>query len=150
MYHHIIKQKIIKSFELGDRHEYQELFKSVSPTVKHRSSGNHALGGERNNVALMKKWFERLGKVLPNLKLTIEAIWIKGWPNNTIVIVKWTSNAILANQEPYQNRGVHIINLKWGKACAFDIYEDTQAAAIALSKQAASGIPEAAAAKIES
>jgi hypothetical protein len=50
---------------------------------------------------------------------------------------------------PYLNHGVHIITMKWGKVYELDVSEDSQAVAKALVKQAASGISEALAQKIE-
>ena len=46
--------------------------------------------------------------------------------------------------------GVHIINLRLGKAYRFDVYEDTQAIANGLAQQATAGILEAVAAKLGS
>jgi hypothetical protein len=62
-----------------------------------------------------------------------------GWPTAT-----------LANGDPYVNPGVHIISIRWGKAYALDVSEDSQAVATGLAKQAQAGIEEAAAPKIES
>ena len=60
------------------------------------------------------------------------------------------ATATLANGDPYVNPGVHIISIRWGKAYALDVSEDSQAVATGLAKQAQAGIEEAAAPKIES
>ena len=49
----------------------------VRPTIKHRFGGNHALGGERNDTESLKRWFERLAIVYPDLKLKVVDIWAK-------------------------------------------------------------------------
>jgi hypothetical protein len=71
-------------------------------------------------------------------------------PWQTTVIAQWVATATLANGDPYVNPGVHIISIRWGKAYALDVTEDSQAVATGLAKQAQAGIEEAVAAKIES
>ena len=88
--------------------------------------------------------------MLPNLEFEVNNFLVKGMPWDTKVIARWVATARLNNGELYTNLGVHIINLRWGKAYRFDVYEDTQAVANGLAQQATSGIPEAVAAKLES
>jgi hypothetical protein len=45
---------------------------------------------------------------------------------------------------------VHIIVMKWGKVHSLDVHEDSEAVANALRKQAAAGIDEAVAPRLES
>lgn len=150
MYHTIVKTIVRKSFEHVSNRNYELMLKDCAPNVKHRFGGNHALGGERNDIVTLRQWFKRLGTVLPNLKLTVRNVWVKGWPHHTTIFVRWDASATLANGEPYQNRGVHIITMKWGKVHSLDEHVDSQAVAEALKKQAQAGISEAAAAKLES
>jgi hypothetical protein len=42
---------------------------------------------------------------------------------------QWVATATLANGDPYVNPGVHIISIRWGKAYALDVSEDSQAVA---------------------
>jgi len=148
MYHSIIKHNIKKAFQLVNNHNYVELVKGLSPTIRHDFSGDHALGGTRNNLAAVKEWFERVGRLLPDLKLTITNIVVKGWPNNTLAIVQWTAAATLQNSDAYRNHGVHFVTIKWGKITQMKVYEDSQAVANALEKQYAAGIKEAKAGQI--
>jgi ketosteroid isomerase-like protein len=150
MYHTIVKNIVKKNFERVNQHDYDTLLQDCVPNVKHRFGGNHALGGERNDVQTLRRWFERLGKVLPQLCLTVTDIWVKGWPQHTTIFVRWRASMTLANGEPYENRGVHIIVMKWGKVHSLDVHEDSEAVAKALRKQAEAGIAEALAPKLES
>ena len=77
-------------------------------------------------------------------------VTVKGPPWRTTVIVQWVATATLANDDPYVNPGAHIITMQWGKVYSFYAYEDSQAVAAGLAKQAQAGIKEAAAPKIES
>jgi ketosteroid isomerase-like protein len=148
MYHFIIKRIARKSFQLVNEHRYEELVQGMAPNIQHRFAGDHALGGARNDKAAVKKWLERLGCIMPNLNLTITNIIVHGWPNNTIAVVQWEASTVLKNGEPYQNRGVHIIRIKWSKAVSLDVHEDSQAVANALDKQFQAGIKEAKASQI--
>ena len=92
-----------------------------------------------------------LARVLPNLQLTINQIWVTGWPWNTTVFVQWDGTATLLDGDPsYFNRGLHVVTLRWGKIHALDVFEDSQEVARGLAAQAAAGLPEAVATQIVS
>jgi len=150
MYNSIIKYNIKKAFQFVNDHNYADVAKGLSPTIRHHFSGDHALGGTRHNLAAVNEWFERVGRVFPDLKLTITNIVVKGWPNNTLTIVQWTAAAPLVDGDAYSNHGVHFVKIKWGKITDMTVYEDSQAVANALAKQYESGIKEAKAEQIVS
>jgi ketosteroid isomerase-like protein len=123
--------------------------KALVSHVHHRVSGAHALGGERHDKEAVRRWFERLGRVLPNLHLTVNHIWVKGWPWHTTVFAQWDGTATLLNGDAsYVNRGVHVFTLRWGRVYALEEFYDSQAAARALAAQAATGLEEAVAEQI--
>lgn len=39
--------------------------------------GAHAIGGERHDKETLRLWFERVGRVLPNLNLKVKNIGVK-------------------------------------------------------------------------
>src|SRR5262249_7328314 len=139
-----------QSFANVQNHNYDEVLKALAPNVTHHFAGDHALGGTRHDTEALRRWFNRLGAVLPNIRFDVKNIWVKGPPWQTTVIVQWVATATLANGDPYVNPGVHIIAMRWGKVYSLDVSEDSQAVAAALVKQAEAGIQEAAAPKIES
>ena len=115
------------------------------------NSGAHALGGERHDKEALRRWFERLGRVLPTLHLTVNNIWVKGWPWHTTVFVQWDGSATLLNGDAsYVNRGLHVFTLRWGRVYALEEFQDLQEAARGLSAQAAAGFKEAVAEAIVS
>jgi hypothetical protein len=150
-YHAIIKGKIRESFENVNKHQYDELLKGVSDTeLEHSFAVDHSLGGKRQDKISLKKWFVRLGIVMPDLQINITDIQIKGGPSNTLAVVRWTATTKLLNGENHENFGVYFISLKWGKAVNFDVYEDTMTVSNALEVQYNSDIKEAKDPKIES
>ena len=88
------------------------------------NSGAHALGGERHDKEALRRWFERLGRVLPTLHLTVNNIWVKGWPWHTTVFVQWDGSATLLNGDAsYVNRGLHVFTLRWGRVYALEEFQ---------------------------
>lgn len=151
LYSYIVKKRIGQTFDHINHHRWDEAVKAVAPHVYHRVSGAHALGGERHSKEALRRWFERLGRVLPNLHIKVNNIWVKGWPSHTNVFVQWDGTATLLNDDaPYVNRGLHVFTLRWGKVCALEEFQDSQAAARGLAAQAAAGLKEAAAEQIVS
>lgn len=57
--------------------------------IKHKFGGNHALGGERNDKEHLRQWFQRLGRVVPGLHLTVQDIWVKVCLSNPLYIRKY-------------------------------------------------------------
>ena len=149
-YSYIVEKEIRKTFDHVNNHRWDEAVKAVAPNVHHRVSGAHALGGERHDKEAMRRWFERFGRVLPTLRITVNHVWVKGWPWHTTVFVQWDGAATLLDGAAYVNRGLHVFTLRWGRVHALEEFQDSQAAARGLAAQAAAGLGEAAAEKIAS
>jgi ketosteroid isomerase-like protein len=150
IYGSIVKSRIRQSFDHVNHHRWDVLMGSIAPDVHHLFLGAHAIGGERHDRDTLRRWFERLGRVLPDLHLEIKDIWVKGWPWNTTVFVQWDGTATLLDGTPYAQHAIHVITLRWGKIHALDVFEDSQAVARALDAQAAAGLDEAIAPQIVS
>ncbi len=143
MYRAIVKRRIRQAFDQVNQRRWDELMASISPSVHHRFGGIHAIGGERHDREALRQWFERLARVLPNLYLKINNIWVQGWPWHTMVFVQWDGTATLLNGDGYSQHAIHVITLRWGKIAALDVFEDSQEVARALVAQAAAGLDEA-------
>lgn len=150
MIHRIIAQKTRQTFERVNRHDYESILKEVRPDMHHRFAGDHALGGERHDREHVRLWFERLGRVMPSLHLTVTDIWIKGGLRRAVVVARWRAQATLLDGTPYRNHGVHIVHLRNLKVASIDVNEDSQAVERALERQAQAGLEEARAAPITS
>jgi ketosteroid isomerase-like protein len=150
MYHAIVKRIAVRNFERVNDHDYESLLADCVPNVRHRFGGSHALGGERHDREALRRWFERLGRLSPTLRLTVEDTWVKGSPAHTIVIIRWSATQGMPDDSPYHNHGVHIVEMKWGKIVSIDANEDSQAVAAGLQVWAKHGVEEAIAAPIVS
>jgi len=150
MFHKVIERQARRTFDRVNAHDYETILQSALPDIRHRFTGNHALGGERNDATHMRLWFERLGRVVPTLKLTITDVWVQGGLRKAVVIVRWDAAATLLDGDPYRNHGVHVIHLRNRKIVSIDVSEDSQAVARCMERQARAGIAEALAAPIVS
>jgi ketosteroid isomerase-like protein len=143
MYHAIVKRIATRNFERVNEKDYDALLGDCVPQVHHRFGGSHALGGERHDKQALRRWFARLGRLCPTLKLTVRDVWVKGLPHHTTAIIRWTATQTLPDGSGYHNHGVHIITLRWGKVVDIDANEDSQVVAESLRVVAAHGIDEA-------
>lgn len=148
MYHAIVKRIARKNFLRVNQKDFGAILGGCVPGIHHQFGGAHALGGQRHDREALGRWFGRLGRLCPHLALTVDDVWVKGFPHNTTVIVRWSATDTLPDASSYQNRGVHIIKMRWGKVFDIDAHEDSQAVAESMTKQAALGIEEATAAQI--
>jgi len=148
VYHTIVKHLVTQNFELVNQKNYDALLNNCTPTIRHRFGGAHSLGGERNDIDSVRLWFERLGRLLPGLTLKITDVWVKGWPWDTVVIVRWDASDVCIDGSPYRNHGVHVLKMSWGSITEIDANEDSQAVADNLGLQAKHGIEEASAPQI--
>ncbi len=147
-YHAIVKRIARKNFERVNQRDFDSLLKDCVPTIHHRFGGSHALGGERHDREALGRWLKRLEKLSPGLKLTVLDVWVTGLPHDTTIIVRWSATDTLPNGSPYNNHGVHVVKMRWGKIVEIDANEDSQAVAEALKIQADHGNFEAAAPQI--
>jgi len=143
MYASIVEKKARAAFEAVNQHDYDAFNKLCVANVTHRFGGDHALGGVRHTLAGLRLWFERLGRVMPTLILKVEEVWVKGWPWDTTIILRWTATAQPLDGGDYVNHGVHLVGMRWFKVTSIDANEDSQVVAKVLQRQAASGITEA-------
>jgi ketosteroid isomerase-like protein len=143
MYHAIVKRIATRNFERVNDHDYEALLKDCAPDIHHRFGGNHPLGGERHDKEALRRWFQRLGRLGPSLRLTVRDVWVKGLPHNTVIVIRWTGEQTLPDGSPYENHGVHIVRMRWGKIVDIDANEDSQVVAESMQVFAAHGVDEA-------
>ncbi|MFD5749551.1 nuclear transport factor 2 family protein [Streptomyces sp. NPDC127033] len=145
MYRWFVRRNVRAAFAALPRGE-MSLIDAMAPDVHHTFPGRGALGGERTNREDVAAWLSRLYRVLPGLQFRVRAIAVDGRPWHTTVGVEWTSDAVLPDGTTYTNSGSHILTLRNGRIVAFHAYlNDVQAIDDALTRTAATGLPEAAA-----
>jgi len=145
MYHAIIKRIARNAFgDLSDR-KVEPLLERSAPDLRHTFAGDHALGGTRHSREAFHAWLERLFRLFPELTFTIDDMMATGPPWNTRLAIAWTDRGTAADGVDYQNEGVHLLHLKWGRLMELHAKLDTQHLERTLDRMAAAGIEEAAA-----
>ena len=98
----------------------------------------------------MRRWFERVYRLIPVFEEEVRDVLVRGWPWNTVVAVQWIARGKSpASDETFVLHGVHIARFRWGKVTELQAYPDTEKFSAYLRQLAARGVEEAAAAPIE-
>jgi ketosteroid isomerase-like protein len=145
MYKAIARRKARATFEALSRGDWETAIEDVSPDVHHVFPGANAIGGERHSKEAMRRWFERLYRLIPDLHFEVKHIAVKGWPWDMLVAVEWADHGHASDGEPYANEGAHWIRLQRGKATYIHAYLDTEKVTEICQRLAKEGVEEAAA-----
>jgi ketosteroid isomerase-like protein len=145
MYKTIAKRKARGVFEALSRGDWESTLGDVAPDVHHVFPGDNAIGGERHSADALRRWFERLYRLIPELEFEVRNVSVKGWPWDMMVAVEWTDHGRAADGVPYRNQGAHWIRLRRGKAVYIHAYLDTEKVTAICRRLSESGFEEAAA-----
>ena len=148
MYQLLFKQQVAKGFQNISRANFDDVLKLFSPDIHFTFIGNHAMSGDWHSRDAAKRWFERVHRLFPDLKLIPHRIVVTGWPWDVTAITQFEVQATLPNQSPYSNRGIQILRIRWGKIVEDYLIEDTQLLVSALGQLVKHGNTEAAAAPL--
>ena len=151
MYHSIVKRNLIRSFEALNRGDYAVITRQFPKKgLSHWFSGSgHPLAGRRSSRAAVLAWYERLSRLMPDLRFEIEKIAVSGWPWRTTAMLEWTDTLSDRAGKRYANRGVHVITIAWGKVVSLEVFCDTEYLRGYFEALISQGVGEAGAAPIE-
>ena len=148
MYHFIVAQKVRQGFREMSKGNYQAALALFAEDVYFSFSGDHAMGGECHTKAQVTQWFERLYRIFPGVQFEVRSVAVSGWPWNTTATTQFTVRATLRDGQPYENRAIQFLRLRWGKIVEDVIFEDTHKLVLTLNRIAEQGNREAMAAPI--
>jgi ketosteroid isomerase-like protein len=148
MYHAIVRRRIRALFAAVNRGDAEPVLKIFAAQFEHAFLGEHALSGTRTTLAATRQWYERLYRLLPDIRFDLRRIWVSGGPWNTIVIVEWDETNSGTDGVRTHTRGLHVAELCWGRATRLLICPDTVGLKATLDRLAAAGNGEAMAAPI--
>jgi hypothetical protein len=77
IYSYFIEKLARQTFAHVQNHNYEEVLKALAPNVSHHFAGDHALGGTRHDRESVRRWFNRLGTVLPNLRFDVKTFGLR-------------------------------------------------------------------------
>jgi ketosteroid isomerase-like protein len=148
MYKTIAKRRARGVFDALSRGDWKAAIEDVADDVHHVFPGDNAIGGERHSREAMARWFERVYRLIPDLRFEVRNVAVKGWPWDMMVAVEWTDHGHAADGAPYENEGAHWIRLRMGKAVYIHAYLDDEKVTEICDRLAAAGVEEAGAAPI--
>lgn len=151
VYHSIVKRNLLRSFEALNRGDFDFVTKQFREQgVSHWFSGeNHPMAGFRTTKASILLWYERLQRLMPDLHFTIEKVAVSGFPWNTTAMLEWTDTLTDREGTRYSNRGVHVIQIAWGKVTSLEVFCDIEYLQGYFAALRSQGVEEAGAAPIE-
>jgi len=143
MYHAYVRWRVRRLFDAVNRGDAQPVLRLFARSFEHSFLGHHALSGSRTSLAATRDWYQRLYRLLPDIRFELRRIWVSGGPWNTIVVVEWDESNSGTDGVETTNRGIHALRLRWGAATQLIICPDTQPLVTTLDRLARAGNAEA-------
>lgn len=150
MYHAFVRHKLTQAFAGLSAGRIEAITDELSPQAEHYFIGEHALSGTRRTPESIRRWYERLLRLLPDIRFELHRIHVQGFPWSTLAVVEWTETNSGTDGVRTSNPGANVIRLAWGKVLSVRIYTNTSGLEATLARLAAAGVEEALAAPIES
>src|SRR5215207_8670709 len=140
-----VERNVRATFRRVGQRDYEALLEQTAPSVLHVFPGEHALGGTRNTRDALRRWFQRLFLLFPELRFEVKEVAVRGLPWDATVIVQWENRGRACDGRPYTNQGAHVLRLRWGRMIYLHEYLDSQRVAAVCRRLARQGVSEAAA-----
>src|SRR5262249_22177052 len=125
------------------------VLEGLAPHFEHFFVGGHALGGSRFTLEKTRLWYERLYRLLPDIRFDLRAIRISGPPLDTLAALNWLESNSGTDGVRTFPPGLHVVRLAWGRMSYIGIYSDTVGVVTTLQRLSRAGVAEATAEKIE-
>jgi len=148
VYHRIVERRIRRTFADLNAGDVDYAARQFVEPVRHAMVGDHALGGTRCTEPKVREWYARLHRIFPDLRFELLAVLVRGWPWHTVIAAEWTDHFTLRDGTQGSNQGVHVVELRWGRAKALTVHCDTARLKSYLERIGAAGVAEALAAPI--
>jgi ketosteroid isomerase-like protein len=143
MYHIIVKRMLARAFDQVNQGDYHSIVGMMARSFEHTFVGNHALGGTRRTIEATRRWGERLFRLFPGIHFDLGTMIVSGGPWRTQAAVEWQEHNTGADGVDNRNRGVHLVELRWGRVSRIAIFTDTAVLTSNLERLARFGVPEA-------
>ena len=148
MYHAIVRRRVEELFGHVNRGNAEPVLRLFARRFEHSFIGDHALGGSRTTLSATRRWYERLYRLLPDIRFELLRIRVSGSPWNTLVVAEWRETNSGTDGVRTYNNGIHVLHLRWGRATHLIICPDTVGLTATLDRLALAGHAEAHAAAI--
>ena len=124
MYQWIAKRQIRQGFRQISAGDFEPVLRLFAPDVHFTFAGDHALGADVHSKDGAEAWFARVGQIFPGLNLEARRIFVAGPPWDMVLTVEFQVHDTLPDGSTYQNRGVQIARLRFGRIVEDHLMED--------------------------
>lgn len=125
MYHAIVRRRINSHFDAINRGDAEPLLQGFARQFEHIFIGDHVLAGRRCSLEMTRRWYERLFRLLPDLRFVPYRINVAGMPWNTIATIEWEEENSATDGIKTVSAGVHVVHICWGRITRLLILSDT-------------------------
>jgi len=150
MYRIIVRAKLTAAFKGLNEGRIAAITDELSASAEHHFIGSHALSGTRRSKEAIQLWYERLLRLLPDIRFDLQSIHVEGPPWRTLAVVEWRESNSGTDGVRTTNQGTNVLRIRWSKVVSVRIYTDTAVLEKTLDRLAASGNIEAQAKPITS
>ena len=148
MYYRIVRQTVEQGFQRLSQGDPDAILSKFAPSAHFRFLGDHAMSANLSTPPAIRQWFERILRLFPGIQIVPADIKVSGMPWNTLVVVQLAIHVPMPDGQSYQNTGLQMLRLRWGRVIEDYVCEDTVLLVNALQTLAGRGVLEAAAAPI--
>ena len=143
MYHSVVRRRVKELFAAINQRNAEPVLQLFAREFEHSFLGDHALGGSRRTLSATRQWYERLYRLLPDIRFDLGRTTVSGGPWNTIVAIEWDETNSGTDGVRTYNHGLHVMHLRWGRATRLLICPDTIGLKATLDRLADAGNAEA-------
>ncbi len=148
MYKQVVRGMLRSAFAALNKGDVRTVTGKFGADAEHYFIGQHALSGTRRTNESIRRWYNRLLRLFPDIEFQLHRIEVKGPPWRTLATIEWTETNTGTDGVRSRNEGVNVVDIRWGKVRRVRIYTDTAELTRTLDRLAKAGNSEAKAAPI--
>jgi ketosteroid isomerase-like protein len=126
MYQWIAKRQIRQGFAQISAHDFDKLLSVFAPDVHFTFAGQHVMQADYHDLAQVRVWFDLVHRLFPTLKIEAKRIFIAGWPWDMWATVQFHVSDTLPDGNLYDNNGVQMLRIRFGRIVEDHLLEDTK------------------------
>ena len=125
MYHAIVRRRVVDLFRAVSNGDAEPVLRTFATRFEHTFLGESALGGTRRTLSATRRWYQR-----PLSSAAGHQIRSQGYPRKRRTLeypcccIMGRNNSATDGVRTF-NRGVHLMQLRWGRATRLVICPDT-------------------------
>ena len=125
MYGWIVRSMMRNVLRHREEGDLGPLLRTLADDVHFVFPGDSSWAGDFHGKNELEPWLRRFAEV--GLRVDVQEIDVTGWPWKTTVFLHFTDHLTDPDGKVvYENRGVIVGKVAWGKIKSYEVFEDTQ------------------------